>query len=132
MKIVEVLLRNGADWTVSDGNDLLPMNYISVNGDSKMQEFERLCEEEELRRAERLAEEEELRRARRLSEEEELRWAGRFAEELELERAKEKLELERLKNEAQKGTEKRKPQEEEFRKRLCKWFFVAPTINCTY
>jgi ATP-dependent Clp protease ATP-binding subunit ClpB len=87
MKIVEVLLRNGADWTVSDGNDLLPMNYISVNGDSKMQEFKRLCEEEELRRAERLAEEE-LRRARRLSEEEELRWAGRFAEELELECAK--------------------------------------------
>ena len=52
MKIVEVLLRNGAKWTISDGNDLLPENYASVNGDSTIQEFKRLCEKERLIRGE--------------------------------------------------------------------------------
>ena len=92
MKIVEVLLRNGAEWTISDGDDLLPEDYAAVNGDGKTQEFKCLCEEETSKRR----------------EEEELRWAGRFAEELELER-EEELELERSKkHEAQKELEKSK------------------------
>ncbi|KAF8815510.1 hypothetical protein BYT27DRAFT_7213423 [Phlegmacium glaucopus] len=157
MKIVEILLRNKADWTISDGNDLLPENYASVNGDIKMREFKRLCEEEELRRTERLAEEEDLRwterlaeeeelrwterlaeeeeltqlrEAGRLAEEEELRWAGIFAEALELDREKQTPESERLKkHKAQKGTDKKKLQREELRKRRCKWFSIVITIN---
>jgi len=95
MKIAEVLLRNGAEWTISDGNDLLPENYASVNGDSKMQEFKRLCKEETSIRGER----------------------------------------DRLKNlEAQKEVEKKKKlrEEEELRKRQCKWFPVLLTTNCTH
>ena len=122
MKIVEVLLRNGAEWKISDGNGLLPEDYAGVNGDRKMQEFKGLCKEEELRRSGMLAEEEELR------------WAGRFAEELELDREKEKTELEQLKkHEAQNELEKKKlGEEEQLRKTQCKWFFILPTTNCTY
>lgn len=62
MKIVEVLLRNGAEWTISDAKNFLPEDYARINGDRKMQEFNRLCREME-----------------------ELRLAGTFAKELELE-----------------------------------------------
>ncbi|KAJ3503938.1 hypothetical protein NLJ89_g8205 [Agrocybe chaxingu] len=104
MKIVEVLLRNGAEWTMCDGNDFLPEDYARVNGEGKIHEFKRLCEEQTSIRGEK----------------EELRWAGRFAEELELEREEEKTELERLKkHEVQKEEERKKKvgEEEELRKR---------------
>ncbi|KAJ3512814.1 hypothetical protein NLJ89_g3305 [Agrocybe chaxingu] len=100
MRIAEILLRNGAEWTMSDSNDLLPEGYAALNGDNQMQEFKRLCEKEALIRV----------------EEDELRLAGRFAEELELERAQEKQESERLKKrelEAQKEAEEKKLREEE-------------------
>ncbi|KAF8970173.1 P-loop containing nucleoside triphosphate hydrolase protein [Flammula alnicola] len=97
MKIVELLLRNGAEWIISDSNDLLPEDYTSVNGDSKVQEFKHLCREEE-----------------------ELRRTGRFAEELELDREKEKTELEPpKKHQVQKVVERKTKlgEEEELRKR---------------
>jgi len=103
-KVVEVLLRNGAEWTTSDGNNLLPEDYSSFTCDSKVQEFKRLCKEEASRRKEK----------------KELRWAGRFAEKLELEREEETAELERLKKlEVQKELERKKKleEEEELRKR---------------
>jgi len=106
MKIVEVLLRNGADWTIPDSNELLPKDYAHLNGDRKMQEFKRLCEVEVLTRA----------------EEEELNLAGRFSEELELEREKDKTELERLK----KGDEENLGEEEELRKEHRKWSPPSP------
>jgi len=133
MKIVELLLKNGAEWTKSDGNDLLPENYASVNGNGKMQAFKRLCEEEESRRPERLAEEEELRQAAKLAEEEELRWAGMLAEALESDREKQKPESERLKNqEGQKGRNKKNLQGGELRQRQGKWFFIVMTTSCIY
>ena len=109
MKIVEVLLRNGADWTISDSNDLLPEDYARLNGDRKMQEFKRLYEMEALIRA----------------QEEELRWAGRFAEELELEREKDKTELERPKKQ---GENEKLGEEEEDRK----WSPSSPLQILTY
>ncbi|KAF9062591.1 hypothetical protein BDP27DRAFT_1427727 [Rhodocollybia butyracea] len=39
MRIVEALLRKGAEWTISDSNNLLPANYASLNGNGKMHEF---------------------------------------------------------------------------------------------
>ena len=81
MKIVEVLLRRGAEWAMFDGNELLPENYAGLNGDRKMKEFKDLCEVQMSKRR----------------EEEELRWAGRFTEELEFEREAEKRELQRIK-----------------------------------
>ena len=113
MKMVEVLLRNSAEWTISDGDGLLPEDYASVNGDGKLQEFKRLCEEQTLR----------------CREEEELGWAGRFAKELELEREEERLK----KLELQKEVEKKKLGEEEVLNRhnkQRKWFL--PTTNYTY
>ncbi|CAA7257411.1 unnamed protein product [Cyclocybe aegerita] len=105
MRIAEILLRNGAEWTISDSNDLLPEDYAALNGDSQMQEFKRLCEKEAAIRA----------------EEEELRLAARVAEELKLKREQEKQELERLQKrelEAQKEAEEKKlREEEELRKR---------------
>ena len=86
MKIVEVLLRNGADWTISDSNNLLPKDYTHLNGDKKMQEFKHLCDAETLIRA----------------QEEELRLARRFAE-LELECEKDKTDLELLKKQENLG-----------------------------
>jgi ATP-dependent Clp protease ATP-binding subunit ClpB len=115
MKIAEVLLRNGADWTISDSNDFLPKDYACLNGDRKMQEFKHLCEVETSIRA----------------QEEELRLAGRFAEELELEREKDKTELERLKTQEKLG------KGEELRKKHCGWspsssprqIFTYPTVG---
>jgi ATP-dependent Clp protease ATP-binding subunit ClpB len=114
MKIIEALLRNGAEWTISDGSNLLPEDYVGVNGDGKMREFKRLCEEETSKRG----------------EEEELRWAGRFAEELELE-CEEELELEceeelqmANKHEVQKQLEKEEVSNRCDRQR--KWFPSSP------
>jgi len=106
MKIVEVLLRNGADWTTPDSNELLPKDFARLNGDRKMQEFEHLCEVEVLIRA----------------QEEELRLAGRFAEELELEREKDKAELERLK----KGEKEKLGEDVELRNEHRKWSPSSP------
>ena len=98
MKIVKVLLRNGAEWKISDGNNLFPEDYAGLNGENKLQEFKRLCEEEELTRG----------------EEEELRWAGKLVEELDLERKAENkgLELGEI-HEVQKEVEESKKLEDE-------------------
>jgi ATP-dependent Clp protease ATP-binding subunit ClpB len=76
MKIVEVLLRNGAEWTISDGDDLLPEDYAGVNGDGKTQEFKCLCEEVELER-----EEEELERSKKHEVQKELEKSKKLGED---------------------------------------------------
>ena len=117
MKIAEVLLSNGAEWTISDGNDLLPEDYVGLNGDGKKQEFKRLCAKHR--------------------EDEESRRAGKLVEELELAREKEKKKLESLKkHEEQKELEKSKKSGEEelssHHKRQRKWFpFPLPLTVLT-
>ena len=157
MKIVEVLLRNGADWTISDGNDLLPENYAGVNGDSKMQEFKRLCEKENSTREEeesiRVKEKAELERLKREElerekekaeserlkreelEREEERAESERLERTELEREKETAELYRLmredlEREEEKAESDRLKKEEDLRRRSRKWlpFSLRPIV----
>ena len=142
MKVAEVLLRNGADWTISDCNNLLPEDYVCINCDGTMREFKHLCEVQMSKRREEegliwagmFAEELELEREeekkqwerqKRLQaqlekkkklEESVLNWAGRFGEKLELEREEQKKELERIKKlEKQNELEKKRLEEKKMR-----------------
>ena len=92
MEIVEVLLRHGAQWTISDSIGLFAERYIDVsNGDGKKHEFTRLCVEETLKQLEMREQEYELKRAKEVEEklkqskmseqEDELRWAEEPEEE---------------------------------------------------
>ena len=50
MKIAEVLLKAGADWTIKDSSDRTPDQLIYSGYESMKLEFKTLCEEEECRR----------------------------------------------------------------------------------
>jgi ATP-dependent Clp protease ATP-binding subunit ClpB len=99
MEVVEVLLRRGAKWAISDYNSLLPEHYIDFsNGDAKKHEFKRLCEEETSKQLKRREKEDELRRAKELEEqskrskklaEEALKQSKKREQEDELRRTKE-------------------------------------------
>jgi hypothetical protein len=107
MEIVGVLLRHGAKWTISDSMDLLPDHYIDVsNGDGKMVEFKRLCEEETSQELKKRKEEDELRQAKE--------------REAELERAAEEEESKRLKKLEEERKRLKKLAKEEESKRLKK------------
>jgi ATP-dependent Clp protease ATP-binding subunit ClpB len=107
MEIVEVLLRQGADWTIKDKNNLLPERCIDVsNGDDKKHEFKRLCEEwlkrreeeDELKRAKELEENDQLKRTEKLEEDDQSKQSkqSKEAEEEELKRVKKLAEDEEL------------------------------------
>ena len=110
MEIMGVLLRHGAKWTKSDFIDLLPGHYIDVsNGDGKMVEFKRLCEEEISKEEKKRKEEDELRQAK--EREAELKQAKKLAEE---------EESKRLKTLEEESKQLKKFAEEEELKRLTK------------
>jgi ATP-dependent Clp protease ATP-binding subunit ClpB len=124
MEIVEVLSREGADWTIKDANDFLPEHCIDVsNGDDKKHEFKRLCEErskkreeeDELKRAKEL-EEDQLKQAEKLEEDDQPKQSKK-AEEEELKRAKKLAEDEEL-------LKRRKRQSE------CFSSLLSSTTNC--
>lgn len=120
MKVVDLLLRNGAKWVEKDGNKMLPQEYASVHGEDSVAEFKRLCEAEGKRRKDKIDEEkrikdliaEEKRKKDQIAEEK--RRKDQIAEE---KRNKDQIDEERRRKDQIAEEKRRKEKVDEERRR---------------
>ncbi|KIM72155.1 hypothetical protein PILCRDRAFT_16389 [Piloderma croceum F 1598] len=136
MEIVEVLLRRGAKWAISDYNNLLPEHYIDVSkGDDKKHEFKRLCEEETSKQLKLREQEDELRRAKEA--EEQSKQSTKLAEEAQASKEakkREEAELRRTKGLEEEESKRLEVEEELLKRRTrqSKCLFSPPPTALTF